>query len=152
MHLCMCLCVYTHCRWWWRSFLCGGSTGIFIFGYCFYYYFARSDMSGLMQVRGPAGVHARPGPHRAHHAHAAVPHATRWERYSTVLVVPYLRTGQGISVRGCFSQCVSVCVRAHCADKFLLRLQRASVLRLPHDVRLCGIQSITYVRVPYIQV
>lgn len=45
-----------------------------------------------------------------------------------------------------------VCVRAYCADKFLLRLQRASVLRLPHDVRLRGIQSITYVRVPYIQV
>jgi len=37
-------------RWWWRSFLCGGSTGIFIFGYCFYYYYARSDMSGLMQT------------------------------------------------------------------------------------------------------
>lgn len=37
-------------RWWWRSFLCGGSTGIFIFGYCFYYYFLRSDMSGLMQT------------------------------------------------------------------------------------------------------
>ncbi len=37
-------------RWWWRSFLCGGSTGLFIFGYCFYYYYARSDMTGLMQV------------------------------------------------------------------------------------------------------
>ncbi|GAB4814909.1 hypothetical protein N2152v2_001955 [Parachlorella kessleri] len=36
-------------RWWWRSFLCGGSTGIFIYAYCFYYYYARSDMSGLMQ-------------------------------------------------------------------------------------------------------
>ncbi|KAK9803242.1 hypothetical protein WJX73_008999 [Symbiochloris irregularis] len=37
-------------RWWWRSFLCGGSTGIFIYGYCFYYWFARSDMSGFMQT------------------------------------------------------------------------------------------------------
>jgi hypothetical protein len=37
-------------RWWWRSFLCGGSTGIFIYGYCFYYYFMRSDMNGLMQT------------------------------------------------------------------------------------------------------
>eukprot|EP00798_Chlamydomonas_sp_ICE-L_P020329 gene20329-27089_t len=36
--------------WWWRSFLCGGSTGIFVYGYCFYYYFARSDMSGFMQT------------------------------------------------------------------------------------------------------
>lgn len=37
-------------RWWWRSFLCGGSTGIFVYGYCFYYYYARSDMSGFMQT------------------------------------------------------------------------------------------------------
>ncbi|GFR44323.1 hypothetical protein Agub_g5536 [Astrephomene gubernaculifera] len=37
-------------RWWWRSLLCGGSTGIFVYGYCFYYYYARSDMSGFMQT------------------------------------------------------------------------------------------------------
>ncbi|KAK9806376.1 hypothetical protein WJX72_012132 [[Myrmecia] bisecta] len=37
-------------RWWWRSFLCGGSTGLFVYGYCFYYFLARSDMSGFMQV------------------------------------------------------------------------------------------------------
>eukprot|EP01025_Chloroclados_australasicus_P021661 TRINITY_DN2271_c0_g1_i1.p1 TRINITY_DN2271_c0_g1~~TRINITY_DN2271_c0_g1_i1.p1 ORF type:complete len:602 (-),score=61.60 TRINITY_DN2271_c0_g1_i1:553-2358(-) len=37
-------------RWWWRSFLCGGSTGMFVYGYCFYYYHARSDMSGFMQT------------------------------------------------------------------------------------------------------
>eukprot|EP01023_Acetabularia_acetabulum_P020115 TRINITY_DN2036_c0_g1_i1.p1 TRINITY_DN2036_c0_g1~~TRINITY_DN2036_c0_g1_i1.p1 ORF type:complete len:602 (+),score=71.18 TRINITY_DN2036_c0_g1_i1:212-2017(+) len=37
-------------RWWWRSFLCGGSTGLFVYGYCFYYYHARSDMSGFMQT------------------------------------------------------------------------------------------------------
>eukprot|EP00238_Polyblepharides_amylifera_P008022 CAMPEP_0196579290 /NCGR_PEP_ID=MMETSP1081-20130531/19835_1 /TAXON_ID=36882 /ORGANISM="Pyramimonas amylifera, Strain CCMP720" /LENGTH=609 /DNA_ID=CAMNT_0041898823 /DNA_START=57 /DNA_END=1886 /DNA_ORIENTATION=+ len=37
-------------RWWWRSMFCGGSTGVFIYGYCFYYYFARSDMSGFMQT------------------------------------------------------------------------------------------------------
>jgi len=37
-------------RWWWRSVLCGGSTGVFIFGYCVYYYFARSDMTGFMQT------------------------------------------------------------------------------------------------------
>ncbi len=35
---------------WWRSFLCGGSTGLFVYGYCFYYYFGRSDMSGFMQT------------------------------------------------------------------------------------------------------
>lgn len=33
-----------------RSFLCGGSTGIFIYAYCLYYYYARSDMSGFMQT------------------------------------------------------------------------------------------------------
>ncbi|GMH35994.1 hypothetical protein BSKO_03862 [Bryopsis sp. KO-2023] len=37
-------------RWWWRSFLCGGSTGIYIYGYCFYYFIWRSDMSGFMQT------------------------------------------------------------------------------------------------------
>ncbi|KAJ6290877.1 hypothetical protein OIU76_027824 [Salix suchowensis] len=37
-------------EWWWRSFLCGGSTGLFIYGYCLYYYYARSDMSGFMQT------------------------------------------------------------------------------------------------------
>ncbi|DBA96073.1 TPA: Transmembrane 9 superfamily member 2 [Trebouxia sp. C0004] len=37
-------------RWWWRSFMCGGSTGLFVFGYCFYYYLARADMSGFMQT------------------------------------------------------------------------------------------------------
>jgi len=37
-------------QWWWRSVLCGGSTGVFIFGYCVYYYFARSDMTGFMQT------------------------------------------------------------------------------------------------------
>ena len=31
--------------------MCGGSTALFIYGYCFYYYHARSDMSGFMQVR-----------------------------------------------------------------------------------------------------
>ncbi|KAE8654783.1 Transmembrane 9 superfamily member 3 [Hibiscus syriacus] len=36
--------------WWWRSFLCGGSTGLFIYAYCFFYYYERSDMSGFMQT------------------------------------------------------------------------------------------------------
>jgi hypothetical protein len=33
-----------------RSVFCGGSTGFFIYGYCYYYYFVRSDMTGLMQT------------------------------------------------------------------------------------------------------
>ncbi|KAG2488875.1 hypothetical protein HYH03_012670 [Edaphochlamys debaryana] len=37
-------------RWWWRSFLCGGSAGVFLYGYCFFYFFARSDMNGFMQT------------------------------------------------------------------------------------------------------
>ncbi|XAR64506.1 hypothetical protein NMG60_11024879 [Bertholletia excelsa] len=36
-------------EWWWRSFLCGGSTSFFIFGYCLYYY-VKSEMSGLLQT------------------------------------------------------------------------------------------------------
>lgn len=37
-------------RWWWRSFLCGGSTGIFVAGYCLFYWVFRSDMRGLLQA------------------------------------------------------------------------------------------------------
>ncbi|KAG6516170.1 hypothetical protein ZIOFF_026619 [Zingiber officinale] len=37
-------------EWWWRSFLCGGSTGLFVYAYCLFYYYARSDMSGFMQT------------------------------------------------------------------------------------------------------
>ncbi|CAL5430354.1 unnamed protein product [Camellia sinensis] len=33
-----------------ESFLCGGSTGLFVYGYCLYYYHSRSDMSGLLQT------------------------------------------------------------------------------------------------------
>lgn len=28
-------------RWWWRSFMCGGSTAFFVLGYCFFYYHFR---------------------------------------------------------------------------------------------------------------
>ncbi|KAI8467030.1 MAG: EMP/nonaspanin domain family protein [Monoraphidium minutum] len=37
-------------RWWWRSFLCGGSTALFVMGYCVFYYNFRSDMGGFMQT------------------------------------------------------------------------------------------------------
>ena len=33
-----------------RSFLCGGSTGLYVFGYCIYYYYALTNMSGLLQT------------------------------------------------------------------------------------------------------
>ncbi|XP_027152936.1 transmembrane 9 superfamily member 2-like [Coffea eugenioides] len=36
--------------WWWRSFLHGGSTALYVYAYCFFYYFERADMSGLMQT------------------------------------------------------------------------------------------------------
>lgn len=36
-------------EWWWRSVLRGGSTAMFMFVYCIYFY-ARSHMSGLMQL------------------------------------------------------------------------------------------------------
>ncbi|KAM7496924.1 hypothetical protein LguiA_021338 [Lonicera macranthoides] len=36
-------------EWWWRSVLRGGSTAIFMFGYCIYFY-AKSNMSGLLQL------------------------------------------------------------------------------------------------------
>ena len=36
-------------RWWWKSFLCGGSASFFVFAYSWYYYSARSAMSGILQ-------------------------------------------------------------------------------------------------------
>lgn len=37
-------------RWWWRSFLSGGMVGFFIYGYCLFYYFNHSDMTGFLQT------------------------------------------------------------------------------------------------------
>ncbi|CAL9117909.1 unnamed protein product [Musa textilis] len=37
-------------EWWWRSFLCGGSTGLYVYAYCLNYFYALSDMSGFMQT------------------------------------------------------------------------------------------------------
>lgn len=37
-------------RWWWRSFLSGGSTGLFIYAYSFFYYYYRSKMTGFLQA------------------------------------------------------------------------------------------------------
>ena len=37
-------------RWWWRSMFSGGATGFFMFGYCFFYFFERSEMNGVMQT------------------------------------------------------------------------------------------------------
>jgi len=37
-------------RWWWRALFSGGSTGLFVFAYCFFYYFERSSMYGFMQT------------------------------------------------------------------------------------------------------
>jgi len=36
-------------HWWWRSLLCGGSTGVFIYAYSFFYFFNRSSMDGMIQ-------------------------------------------------------------------------------------------------------
>ncbi|XP_071929125.1 transmembrane 9 superfamily member 2-like isoform X4 [Coffea arabica] len=36
-------------QWWWRSFLCGGSTGLYVYAYCFFFYF-QSEMSGFLQT------------------------------------------------------------------------------------------------------
>jgi len=36
-------------KWWWRSFIAGGSVALFVFGYCVYYY-ANSIMDGFFQT------------------------------------------------------------------------------------------------------
>ena len=42
-------------EWWWRAVLCGGSTGVFIYGYCFYYYYGGAT-SGFMQTSFSSGT------------------------------------------------------------------------------------------------
>ncbi|KAA0149767.1 hypothetical protein FNF27_06824 [Cafeteria roenbergensis] len=37
-------------RWWWRSFLCGGMVGVFIFAYAVFFYHGHTDMTGLLQA------------------------------------------------------------------------------------------------------
>lgn len=37
-------------RWWWGALINGGATGLFVFGYSFYYFFHRSNMDGLLQL------------------------------------------------------------------------------------------------------
>uniref|UniRef100_A0A8B9PMN9 Transmembrane 9 superfamily member n=1 Tax=Apteryx owenii TaxID=8824 RepID=A0A8B9PMN9_APTOW len=37
-------------RWWWRSALSTGSTGLFLFLYALFYYCCRSNMSGPVQT------------------------------------------------------------------------------------------------------
>ncbi|TYH70008.1 hypothetical protein ES332_D05G090100v1 [Gossypium tomentosum] len=44
-------------QWWWRSVFCGGSTAIFMFAYCIYFY-TRSSTSGLLQFSFVFGYNA----------------------------------------------------------------------------------------------
>eukprot|EP00049_Salpingoeca_infusionum_P018821 m.358922 g.358922 ORF g.358922 m.358922 type:complete len:591 (-) comp18344_c0_seq1:231-2003(-) len=37
-------------RWWWRSVFASGFTGAFVFGYSIFYFYSRSNMSGLLQT------------------------------------------------------------------------------------------------------
>ncbi|KAF0685814.1 Aste57867_22336 [Aphanomyces stellatus] len=37
-------------RWWWRSFWSGGITGVFVFGYSVWYFFANTEMDGFFQT------------------------------------------------------------------------------------------------------
>ncbi|KAI4338745.1 hypothetical protein MLD38_023764 [Melastoma candidum] len=37
-------------HWWWRSFLVGGSGGLYIFGYSIFYYYCRTNFSGFLQL------------------------------------------------------------------------------------------------------
>jgi transmembrane 9 superfamily member 1 len=37
-------------RWWWRSFLSGGSTGFFIYAYAIFFYMYRAHMTGTLQT------------------------------------------------------------------------------------------------------
>jgi hypothetical protein len=37
-------------RWWWRSFLCGAASGLFVYGYACFYFVYRSEMNGVLQA------------------------------------------------------------------------------------------------------
>lgn len=37
-------------QWWWRAVLNGGSTGIYIYAYCFYYWWFKAEMEGFLQA------------------------------------------------------------------------------------------------------
>jgi len=37
-------------RWWWRSFACGGATGIYVLAYAAYFYAAQTRMGGALQA------------------------------------------------------------------------------------------------------
>ncbi|XP_062113191.1 transmembrane 9 superfamily member 2-like [Humulus lupulus] len=37
-------------KWWWRSFVCGGSIGLYVYGFCIHYYYNRSDWTGSLQL------------------------------------------------------------------------------------------------------
>ena len=36
-------------QWWWRAVFNGGSTGIFIYAYCFFYWWFKAEMEGFLQ-------------------------------------------------------------------------------------------------------
>lgn len=37
-------------HWWWRSFISGGATGLFVYAYSFFYFYFRSEMNGFIQT------------------------------------------------------------------------------------------------------
>ena len=37
-------------RWWWLSFLSGGSSSVYVFLYAVYYFFAKTHMHGFLQI------------------------------------------------------------------------------------------------------
>jgi hypothetical protein len=37
-------------RWWWRAYVSGGITGVFVFGYSIWYYYTATDMTGFFQA------------------------------------------------------------------------------------------------------
>ena len=68
-------------RWWWRSLFSGGSTGFFVFAYCFFYYFQRSGMFGFHADVLLLRLHADGELRRLHHA-----------RHRRLPLEPHLRT------------------------------------------------------------
>jgi hypothetical protein len=162
--------------WWWRSFLCGGSTGapsagvgccsaagpkhctdddakcalgwgvscahvphvlrlpvlmwragIFIYFYCFYYYLARSDMSGFMQTSFFFGAL---GSHRDYRLHPWLPR---------------------LQFQHVFDFCGTESAKHRDGGYVCRRLHGVHMLWFLHHARHCRLESIAHVRPSYLQ-
>ena len=144
-------------RWWWRALFSGGSTGFFIYAYCFFYYFERSGMFGFMQAR-----HARRActtPWRRARAVTCTSHCTshcmrtaQSTAQSTAHALPTHcpRTAHALPThcpRAARARCPVSC---SLSDLLLLRLHANGRLRRLHHARHHWLRQLARLRPPHL--